>query len=53
MKKTLLVIEDENSVAKQLRWGLDKEYDITIAYDTSQATPPFTTSLKNAIMTIT
>lgn len=31
MKKKLLIIEDELSVAKQLRWGLDKEYDITIA----------------------
>ncbi len=37
MKKKLLVIEDENSVAKQLRWGLDKEYDITIASDAVQA----------------
>ncbi len=26
MKKKLLVIEDESSVAKQLRWGLDKDY---------------------------
>ena len=39
MKKKLLVIEDENSVAKQLRWGLDKEYEITIASDTDQAKP--------------
>ncbi len=39
MKKKLLVIEDENSVAKQLRWGLGKEYDITIAADAVQARP--------------
>lgn len=39
MKKKLLIIEDENSVAKQLRWGLDKEYDITIASDAEQAKP--------------
>ncbi len=37
MKKKLLVIEDEHSVAKQLRWGLDKEYEITIASDADQA----------------
>ena len=37
MKKNLLVIEDENSVAKQLRWSLSKEYEITIASDTIQA----------------
>jgi hypothetical protein len=24
MKRKLLVVEDEKSVAKQLRWGLDK-----------------------------
>jgi two-component system NtrC family response regulator len=39
MKKKLLVIEDENSVAKQLRWGLDEEYEITIVSDASQARP--------------
>jgi len=39
MKKNLLVIEDENSVAKQLRWGLGKEYEITIASDAGQARP--------------
>lgn len=39
MKKKLLVIEDENSVAKQLRWGLDKEYEVTIASDADQARP--------------
>ncbi len=33
MQKNLLVIEDELSVAKQLRWGLGKEYDITLAAD--------------------
>ncbi len=39
MKKNLLVIEDEYSVAKQLRWGLDKEYEITTASDADQARP--------------
>ncbi|MCP4341671.1 MAG: PEP-CTERM-box response regulator transcription factor [Desulfobulbaceae bacterium] len=38
MKKKLLVIEDEKSVAKQLRWGLDKDYEVTIATDVEQAT---------------
>jgi two-component system NtrC family response regulator len=39
MKKKLLIIEDENSVAKQLRWGLDKEYDITTVTNADQARP--------------
>ncbi len=39
MKKKLLVIEDEISVAKQLRWGLEKEYEVTIAADAEQAKP--------------
>ena len=39
MKKKLLIIEDEKSVAKQLRWGLSEEYEITIAFDAAQARP--------------
>jgi two-component system NtrC family response regulator len=39
MGKRLLVIEDEISVAKQLRWGLGKEYEITIASDADEARP--------------
>ena len=39
MKQKLLVIEDEKSVAKQLRWGLDTDYEITIASDADQAKP--------------
>jgi DNA-binding NtrC family response regulator len=39
MKKKLLVIEDEKSVAKQLRWGRDDEYEITIAANAEQAKP--------------
>ncbi|WDN89659.1 two-component system [Desulfosarcina sp. BuS5] len=39
MKKKLLVIEDEKSVAKQLRWGLGKEYEITIASGAAKARP--------------
>ncbi len=39
MKKKLLIIEDEKSVAKQLRWGLAEEYDVTIATNTEEARP--------------
>ncbi|MBU0944093.1 MAG: PEP-CTERM-box response regulator transcription factor [Proteobacteria bacterium] len=39
MQKKLLIIEDEKSVAKQLRWGLNKEYEITIAADAEKAIP--------------
>ena len=39
MKKKLLIIEDEHSVAKQLKWGLSNEYDITIASDAEEAKP--------------
>ena len=35
----LLIIEDEKSVAKQLKWGLGEDYDISIAYDAEQAGP--------------
>ncbi|MEA2085420.1 MAG: PEP-CTERM-box response regulator transcription factor [Thermodesulfobacteriota bacterium] len=37
--KKLLIIEDEASVAKQLKWGLGKHYDITIASNVDQARP--------------
>ncbi len=37
MKKRLLIIEDEKSVAKQLHWGLAEHYDITIASTTDKA----------------
>jgi len=38
MKKLrLLIIEDEISVAKQLKWGLDKKYDITITSEADEA----------------
>jgi len=37
MKKKLLIIEDEKSVAKQLRWGLGKDYEITIVSDAKKA----------------
>ncbi len=37
MKKKLLIIEDELSVAKQLKWGLGKDYDITIATGVEEA----------------
>ena len=36
-KKRLLIIEDESSVAKQLKWGLAEEYDVTVACDGKEA----------------
>ena len=36
-EKKLLLVEDEISVAKQLKWGLGKEYEITIVPDADQA----------------
>ena len=36
-KKRLLVIEDEISVAKQLKWGLGKDYEITVASEADEA----------------
>jgi two-component system NtrC family response regulator len=38
-KKRLLVIEDEVSVAKQLKWSLGEEYEINIAAKADQARP--------------
>jgi two-component system NtrC family response regulator len=35
--KRLLIIEDESSVTKQLKWSLGEEYDITIASDTEKS----------------
>ena len=36
-KERLLIIEDEASVAKQLKWSLGDEYDVTIAPDAEKA----------------
>jgi len=36
-KGRLLIIEDEASVAKQLKWSLGEECDITIAADAERA----------------
>jgi len=36
-KEKLLIIEDEISVAKQLKWSLDEKYDISIAGDAKKA----------------
>ncbi len=36
-KERLLIIEDEASVAKQLKWSLGEYYDITIAADAEKA----------------
>jgi two-component system NtrC family response regulator len=38
-KKRLLVIEDEISVAKQLKWSLGEEYEISITAKADQARP--------------
>lgn len=37
VKRRLLIIEDEKSVAKQLKWALGKEYGISIAADAASA----------------
>ena len=37
LKERLLIIEDEASVAKQLKWSLEGDYDITIATDAEKA----------------
>ncbi|MBI5063886.1 MAG: AAA family ATPase, partial [Desulfatitalea sp.] len=36
-KERLLIIEDEPSVAKQLKWSLEPIYDITVAGDPQKA----------------
>jgi len=37
MKKKLLIIEDEKSLAKQIKWSLEKHYNIAIALESSKA----------------
>ena len=37
MKPNLLIIEDEKSLAKQMKWGLSDTYEIVIAADAKQA----------------
>ena len=36
-KERLLIIEDEASVARQLKWSIGEDYDITIAPDADKA----------------
>ena len=36
-KEKLLIIEDETSVAKQLKWSLGQTYDISVAVDAEEA----------------
>ncbi len=36
-KERLLIVEDEPSVAKQLKWSLEPEYDIAVAADPQKA----------------
>ncbi|MCJ8502991.1 PEP-CTERM-box response regulator transcription factor [Desulfatitalea alkaliphila] len=38
-RRKLLIVEDEMSVAKQIKWGLGEAYDISIAGDAAQARP--------------
>ncbi len=42
-KPKLLIIEDEASVAKQIKWALDETYDITITQDGETARNYFST----------
>lgn len=37
VQKRLLIIEDETSLAKQLKWGLSKDYEIAIASNPKRA----------------
>ncbi len=37
MKKKLLIVEDEHSLAKQMKWGLSETYEIVVANDVRQA----------------
>jgi two-component system NtrC family response regulator len=37
MKRKLLIIEDEVSLAKQIKWGLHADYDVIIAENVQQA----------------
>ena len=37
MKEKILIIEDESSMAKQLKWGLSDTYDIYIAANAADA----------------
>ncbi len=37
IKKRLLIIEDEPAVAKQLKWGVSHEYEVTVAGDGKEA----------------
>jgi two-component system NtrC family response regulator len=37
MKDLILIVEDESSMAKQLKWGLSDLYDITLAQDAESA----------------
>ncbi|MEN6475131.1 MAG: PEP-CTERM-box response regulator transcription factor [Syntrophaceae bacterium] len=36
-QERILIVEDESSMAKQLKWGLSDEYDVEIAADAAQA----------------
>ncbi|MGV8048753.1 MAG: PEP-CTERM-box response regulator transcription factor [Anaerolineaceae bacterium] len=45
MPKNLLIIEDETSVAKQLKWALGNQYEITMVSDATQARPLLATGI--------
>ncbi|MFH1217371.1 MAG: sigma-54 dependent transcriptional regulator [Pseudomonadota bacterium] len=42
--RKLLIIEDEQSVARQLQWGLGNKFAITVAADAEQVSQAFATS---------
>jgi two-component system NtrC family response regulator len=41
MKSTLLIVDDDEEIRSQLRWGLASEYDILLAADRSSALAAF------------
>jgi two-component system NtrC family response regulator len=43
MKERVLIVEDEISMAKQLKWGLSDTYEISLAGDAAEASSVFNT----------
>ena len=40
-KPILLVVDDEEYICKQIKWGLNKEYEVIIANDVNDAVKKF------------
>ena len=38
----LLVVDDEEYICKQIKWGLDNDYDVVIANESKEALQKFT-----------